>query len=194
MSLPQMFSSRHAVLVPTIASGYPCLSSEPSTHRIRRVRADYPNSSTPNLQVPCLLHFPHLKFTGPERIVFRHVFTNTPQRICQILVRVCPTDSWVEVLDVDEGVIFVSEGTEAGNRLVRIGTEYLGKAFDDGHEDVFAGDGRCLMPKVYCQLGIDDVVASYEKGAGCGMSGLFNWVCGIQSWRLTRWEIYDLLS
>ena len=49
-----------------------------------------------------------------------------------------------------EGVPFVIEGAETGDCLGRFGTEYLGEAFDDAHEDVFAGDGWCLMPEIYC--------------------------------------------
>ena len=49
-----------------------------------------------------------------------------------------------------EGVLFVFEGAETRNRLGRTDAEYLGKAFNDGHQDVFAGDGWCLMPEVYC--------------------------------------------
>ena len=61
-----------------------------------------------------------------------------------------PADGWIEVLDVYEGVFLVIEGAETGNHLGRVGAEYFREAFDDAHEDVFAGDGGCLMPEVYC--------------------------------------------
>lgn len=144
-------SSYHAVLVPTIASRRHCLNGQPNTHSVRRLQPHSSTySSTPKLHLRRRGYFPHLKLTGPERIVFCHVLPNTPQRICQILIRMCPSDSWIEVLDVYEGVSFVIEGAEAGNRLGRFGAEYLGETLDDAHEDVFAGDGWGLMPKVYC--------------------------------------------
>lgn len=49
-----------------------------------------------------------------------------------------------------EGILFVIEGAETGNRVRRFGAEYFGEAFDDAHEDVFAGYRWRLMPEVYC--------------------------------------------
>ena len=72
-----------------------------------------------------------------------------------------------------EGQFFVIEGAETGNRLGRFGAKDVGEAFDDAHEDVFTGDPWCLMPEVYCYMGVGDTVAlgirsGYETSASIG--------------------------
>ena len=59
-----------------------------------------------------------------------------------------------------EGVALIVEGTETGNCFGRVGAEYLGKAFDDAHENICLGDARGLMPEIYCETGVGNVEAS----------------------------------
>lgn len=121
-------SSRHAVLVPTIASRCLCLSSQDSIHRTPRIRlqAHSPtDSSTPNLQFRGPNNLPHLELTGPERIVRRHILPHPPERISQVLIGVRPTGSGVEILDMYKGLSFVEEGAERRNRIGGFVAEYF---------------------------------------------------------------------
>ena len=155
-----------------IASRCLCLSSHASAHSIRLPEYSPTYSPTPDLQLRGPNELPHLELTGPERIVRCHILPHTPERTGQVLIRVRPTRSGVEILHMYKGLFFVEEGAERGNRIGGFVAEYFGQGFDDAHEYVFTVYGWRLMPEVYEQLGVRDKVASSSR-AGCRTSALF---------------------
>lgn len=143
-----------------IASRCLCLSSHGSAHSFRLPAHPPTDSSTSDLQFRGPNDLPHLELAGPERIVRCHILPDTPERVGQVLIRVRPTGSGVEILDMYKGLSFVVEGAERGNRIGGLVAEYFGKGLDDAHEYVFTVYGWRLMPEVYDQLGVRDNVAS----------------------------------
>lgn len=70
-----------------------------------------------------------------------------------------PAGRRVEVLHVDEREVLVEEVASAVDELRRIPAEDLSKAFNETHEDVFAGDSRQNLVEVEGDLAAGDVVA-----------------------------------
>ena len=139
------------MLIPTIASRYIRLRRHDRTYSIRLLQS-HPatNASTPNLQLAPRSDLPDLKLTGPKRIVFRHVLSHTSQRAGQILKRVRPAFSRVEILHMYKGLSFVIKGAETGYCIRRSSAEDFGQGFNDAHQHVFAVYGWRLVPEVDC--------------------------------------------
>lgn len=88
---------------------------------------------------------------------------------------------------MDEGLVLVVEGAEAGDGAGGVGAEDFGEGFDDAHEDVLAGDRGGLVPEVDCEIGVGDDVTTIGGRAGGGGSALFLGVFhGGRWWRLTH--------
>ena len=85
------------------------------------------------------------------------------------------TDRRVEILDVDEGFLFVVEGAETGDHLGRAIAEDLRHSFDQTHENILAGNRWSLMPEIYCYLCAGDDIASSSR-AGCEIAVSFYWL------------------